>query len=419
MIGLCTDHLGLDLDRALGEWEGALEAARAGLLARKGVPGSFLGWMDLPEDTETLRAVRRYREGVDFAEDLVHIGIGGSSLGALALEEALGEGRVRVHPVDHVEPTPLKRLLDRLDPRRTLVHVVSKSGTTLETLSAFALFLDWLKKGTPDWRRHVVVTTDPSRGPLRRFAQEEGLASFSIPEEVGGRYSVLSPVGLLPLAFSGADLEALLSGARMANEVARRPLGENLPLKTALLQHLAWLEGRGITVFMAYSARMRHVPAWFVQLHDESLGKRDREGRRVGTTALPALGPQDQHAQVQLFREGPLDKLIVLVLPLQDEPLVIPEGPGLPGFLPGRTFLDVLQAEALATEEALAQAGQRVYTLTLDRVDAYHLGWLLQHLMWQTAFLGELWGVNAFDQPGVELGKRLALERLEKDGRFQ
>ena len=419
MLGLKVDHLGLDLDRALGEWEEALEAAKGRLQARKGLPGSFLGWMDLPEDTEILRAVRRYQESVDFVEDLVHIGIGGSSLGAMALEEALGEGRVRLHYVDHLEPTPLKRLLDRLDPRHTLVHVVSKSGTTLETLSAFALFLDWLKRSLPDWREHVVVTTDPARGPLRRFAEEEGLASFPIPEEVGGRYSVFSPVGLLPLAFSGADLEALLAGARMANRVAGRPFGENLPLKTALIQHLSYLEGRTITVFMPYSARMRHVPAWFVQLHDESLGKLDRKGKRVGTTALPALGPQDQHAQIQLFREGPKDKLIVLVLPLEDEPLAIPKGPGLPHFLSGRTFLDVLQAEALATEEALAQAEQRVYTLTLERVDAYHLGWLLQHLMWQTAFLGELWGVNAFDQPGVELGKRLALERLEKRGLSQ
>lgn len=416
MLGLKVDHLGLDLDRALEEWEEALEAAKGRLQARKGLPGSFLGWMDLPEDTEILREVRRYRESVDFVEDLVHIGIGGSSLGAMALEEALGEGRVRLHYVDHLEPTPLKRLLDRLDPRRSLVHVVSKSGTTLETLSAFALFLDWLKKNLPDWRRHVVVTTDPTRGPLRRFAEEEGLASFPIPEEVGGRYSAFSPVGLLPLAFSGVDLEALLAGARMANRVAGRPFRGNLPLKTALIQHLSYLEGRTITVFMPYSARMRHVPAWFVQLHDESLGKLDRKGQRVGTTALPALGPQDQHAQVQLFREGPKDKLVVLVLPLEDEPLAIPKGPGLPHFLSERAFLDVLQAEALATEESLAQAGQRVYTLTLERVDAYHLGWLLQHLMWQTAFLGELWEVNAFDQPGVELGKRLALERLEKRG---
>ncbi|MGQ9753364.1 MAG: glucose-6-phosphate isomerase [Thermaceae bacterium] len=414
MLALRTDHLGWNLSKALEDWRARLEEAQRALEEKRKDKGTFLGWVSLPEDTETLRAVRRYREGMDFVDDLVQIGIGGSSLGAMALEEAVGERRVRVHYVDHVEPTPLRALLDRLDPERTLVHVVSKSGTTLETLSAFALFLDWLKRNLSDWRRHVVVTTDPEEGPLRRFAEEEGLASFSIPKEVGGRYSALSPVGLLPLAFSGADLESLLAGARMANEVAKKPLEANLSLKTALIQHLAYGEGRGVTVFMPYSARMRYLPGWFVQLHDESLGKRTRQGKPMGTTAVPALGPQDQHAQVQLFREGPKDKLLTLILPLQDEPLFIPEGPGLPPFLPGKSFLDVLHAEALATEEALAEAGQRVYTLTLDRVDAYHLGWLLQHLMWQTAYLGELWGVNAFDQPGVELGKRLALARLER-----
>lgn len=389
--------------------------ARSALLARKGEPGAMLGWLDLPEDTETLRAIRRYREANPWVEDFVHIGIGGSALGPKALEAAFGDGKVRFHFVDHVEPEPLRALLARLDPGKTLVNVVSKSGATAETLAVFLLFLRWLQEALGEgWRRHVAVTTDPHGGPLRAFAEGEGLVSFAIPEAVGGRFSVLSPVGLLPLAFAGVDLEALLAGARKANAQAQGPLEEALPLHTALLQDLH--RDRPVSVFMVYSERLKYLPFWFVQLHSESLGKRDREGRRVGTTALPALGPQDQHAQVQLFREGPPDKLIALLIP--ENPvadLEIPKVEGLEAaaYLQGKTFHRLLRAEAEATYQALAEADQKAYALYLERVDPYGVGWLLQHLMWQTALLGELWGVNAFDQPGVELGKRLTRAFLE------
>ncbi|BDG15300.1 glucose-6-phosphate isomerase [Thermus brockianus] len=392
--------------------------AREALLAKRGQKGAMLGWMDLPEDTETLREIRRFREQNPWVEDFVLLGIGGSALGPKALEAAFADSGVRFHYVDHVEPEPIRKLLQSLNPHKTLVNAVSKSGATAETLAGLLLFLDWLKAHLGEaWRRHLVVTTDPKGGALRALAGREGLRAFAIPEEVGGRFSVLSPVGLLPLAFAGADLDALLMGARKANEQALAPLEESLPLKTALLHHLH--RHLPIAVFMVYSERLRYLPAWFVQLHDESLGKRDQEGRRVGTTALPALGPQDQHAQVQLFREGPLDKLLTLVIPESPvEDLPLPPVGELPeaGYLFGKTLFRLLKAEAEATYQALAEAGQRVYALYLSEVSPYTIGWLLQHLMWQTAFLGELWGVNAFDQPGVELGKRLTRAFLEGEG---
>ncbi|GLV48185.1 glucose-6-phosphate isomerase [Thermus sp. LT1-2-5] len=395
-----------------------LQEARERLLAKRGQKGAMLGWMDLPEDTETLREIRRFRAANPWVEDFVLLGIGGSALGPKALEAAFNESGVRFHYVDHVEPEPIQRLLKALDPAKTLVNAVSKSGATAETLAGLLVFLDWLKAHLGEaWRRHLVVTTDPKQGALRALAEREGLRAFAIPEEVGGRFSVLSPVGLLPLAFAGADLEALLMGARKANELALAPLEKSLPLQTALLHHLH--RHLPVTVFMVYSERLKYLPAWFVQLHDESLGKVDREGRRVGTTALPALGPQDQHAQVQLFREGPLDKLLTLVIPESpEEDLPLPPIEELPeaGYLFGKTLFRLLKAEAEATYQALAEAGQRVYALYLSQVSPYAVGWLLQHLMWQTAFLGELWGVNAFDQPGVELGKRLTRAFLEGEG---
>ncbi|MCS6869227.1 MAG: glucose-6-phosphate isomerase [Thermus sp.] len=408
-----------DFPQALKAHEGILLTAREALLSRRKDPGAMLGWLDLPEDTETLRRIRRFREENPWVEDYVLLGIGGSALGPKALEAAFNGGRVRFHYVDHVEPEPVLRLLRTLDPRKTLVNAISKSGATAETLAALLVFLDWLKGHLGEgWRRHLVLTTDPKRGALRALAEREGLAAFPIPEGVGGRFSVLSPVGLLPLAFADADLDALLMGARQANANALAPLGESLPLQTALLHHLH--RHLPITVFMVYSERLKHLPAWFVQLHDESLGKRDREGRPVGTTAVPALGPQDQHAQVQLFREGPLDKLLTLVVPerpTEDLPLPPAEGlEGEAGYLFGKGLFTLLSAEAEATYRALAEAGQKVYTLYLPEVSPYAVGWLLQHLMWQTALLGELWGVNAFDQPGVELGKRLTFALLGRPG---
>jgi glucose-6-phosphate isomerase len=399
-----------------------LEAARDALWDRKSDPAEFLGWIDVPEDTETVRQVLRYREANAWVEDLVVLGIGGSALGAQAVGAALGNGPVRLHFVDNVEPEPIISLLRTLEPHKTLVNVISKSGSTAETMAAFLVFRQWLELGVADWKKHVVVTTDPAKGILRPYAQAEGLATFEVPPAVGGRFSVTCPVGTLPLAFAGIDLENLLAGARKSNEQARAALGHNLPAQTALINHLYSQRGKNIVVFMPYSTRLRYLPDWFVQLHDESLGKmRDRAGQevRTGTTAVRAIGTTDQHAQVQLFREGPRDKLINFVRLLNpSENLEIPAVRGLEAldYLFGKSFFELLDAEAKATAHALAKAGQPNYTLTLEKLDAYHLGWLLQHLMWQTAFLGELWNINAFDQPGVELGKEYTYALMGRKG---
>jgi glucose-6-phosphate isomerase len=429
--------LRLDLNNILSQrigqqgldWAGELEAhalglerARDAIWGRKSDPAEFLGWVEVPDDTETVRQVLRYRQANAWVEDLVVLGIGGSALGAQAVGAALGQGPVRLHFVDNVEPEPILQLLRNLDPQKTLVNVISKSGATPETMAAFLVFRQWLELGTTSWKKHLVVTTDPNRGSLRPYAQAEGLAAFEVPASVGGRFSVFCPVGTLPLAFAGLDLESLLAGARKSNQQASSALEHNLPAQTALIAHLFSQRGKNILVFMPYSSRLRFLPDWFVQLHDESLGKlRDRQGNEVrrGTTAVRAIGATDQHAQVQLFREGPHDKLITLVrLKNPSEDLEIPAVKGLEGldYLFGRSFFELLDAEARATAHALAKAAQPNYTITLEKLDAYNLGWLLQHLMWQTAFLGELWNINAFDQPGVELGKDYTYALMGRKG---
>jgi glucose-6-phosphate isomerase len=414
---------GIDLAAELAASARNLEAARDSLLARKSNPEEFLGWIDTPEDTEAVRNVLRYRQANPWVSDFVALGIGGSALGTQCVETALGKGPVQFHIVDNVEPEPIQQLLRTLDPKGTLVNVISKSGSTAETMAAFLVFRKWLEDSLgADWKKHVAVTTEPARGILRPYAQAEGLAAFDVPPAVGGRYSVTCPVGTLPLAFADVDLESLMAGARKANQLATGPIGGNLPAQTALVNDLFSKKGMNICVFMPYSTRLRYLPDWFVQLHDESLGKmKNKQGDdvRVGTTAVRAVGTTDQHAQVQLFREGPHDKLVTMVrLESPTEDLRIPAVQGLESldYLFGKSFFELLTAEAKATAHALAKAGQPNYTITLERLDAYNLGWLLQHLMWQTAFLGELWNINAFDQPGVELGKEYTYALMGRQG---
>lgn len=411
---------GLDWPAVLEQNAATLEGAIAALHARQNDPSAMLGWIGVAEDSETVRHIMRYRQANPWVQEVVVLGIGGSALGAQALYAALGSGPVQLHFVDNVEPEPILALLRSLNPQHTLVNVISKSGSTAETMAAFLVFRQWLEKhlGT-QWKQHVAVTTDPSKGLLRPYVNQEGLAAFEVPPAVGGRYSVTCPVGTLPLAFAGVDLESLLAGARKANQQAAQPALQNPIAQTALVQHLYAQSGVNISVLMPYSTRLRYLPDWFVQLHAESLGKVDAKGQKVGTTPLRAVGTTDQHAQVQLFREGPHDKLVALVrLEQPSEDLLIPAVAGLDGleYLFGKSFFELLSAEAMATAHALVKAERPNYSLLLERLDAYHLGWLLQHLMWQTAVLGELWQINAFDQPGVELGKEYTYALMGRHG---
>jgi glucose-6-phosphate isomerase len=240
---------------------------------------------------------------------------------------------------------------------------------------------------------------------------------------VGGRFSVFSPVGLLPIALAGIDLTALLAGAARANDAAVRPFAESVAKQGALAQLLSARRGASISVLMPYSTRLRRVADWYVQLWAESLGKRvDRHGARVhaGTTPLPAVGTTDQHAQVQLFNEGPFDKLVCFVrVGAPDHDVRIPEPPGglaELAYLGGRRLHELMNAEQAATAHALAAHRRPSYTVRMPRIDPEHVGELLQGLMWQTALVGERWGIDAYDQPGVELGKVYTYALMGREG---
>jgi glucose-6-phosphate isomerase len=398
-----------------------------------------LGFLDLPDDkalhAQTTGFVRSLheREGVQSTTDVVVLGIGGSALGPIALRTALrppqwnllGDdargGQPRLHVLDNVDPANITSLLDRLDLHRALFIVISKSGGTAETMAQYLVVRGRLDAalGRKGARQRLVFVTDPKKGALRAIAGAEGIPALDIPPNVGGRFSVLTPVGLLPAALIGIDTGALLAGAgRMRDRCRTSTLGDNIAGAFAALQYLADTEHhRPIQVLMPYSDALRDMADWFVQLWAESLGKhRQPDDAGVGPTPLGALGATDQHSKVQLFMEGPPDKTVTFIgveqgIPPVEIPRLHQDVPEL-AYLGGHQLGELLDIERRATAGALARRGRPNMTLTLERVDAGHVGELMMLLEIATAYAGQLYGVNAYDQPGVELGKQFTYAML-------
>jgi glucose-6-phosphate isomerase len=397
------------------------------------------GFYKLVDQGETVRRISAFAEGLGQAHDHVLVlGIGGSALGTKALLNALrrpawneldDEGRdffPRLTVLENVDPTSVEAALRRIDPRRVLVNVISKSGGTAETMAQYLVVRQWLEDALGGAAtRHVVFTTDPTRGALRELATREGIATLEVPPDVGGRFSVLSPVGLLPAALVGIDVDALLSGARAAiqaaeaDELARNPAALHAALHWAAD---ADLDAR-IDVLMPYTDRLREFAEWYRQLWAESLGKRVSRGGEVvhrGPTPVGAVGATDQHSQVQLFMEGPYDKVITFVV-VDDlgEDLQIPPRPDLPAdlaYLPGHSLGGLLRAEYEATSAALAQMGRMSCTLRLPELGPAAVGEAIMFLQVATGYAGVWYGVDPFDQPGVELGKKLTFGAMGRPG---
>jgi len=399
-----------------------------------------MGFFDLPYAAETVSEVRQLAEGFgQWFEDVVLLGIGGSGLGAIVIRDALlgpywnersdaeREHYPRLHVVDNPDPFTFRSVLSRLDPAKTLFNVVSKSGSTAETMALYMVARDWMEAGVDpaNAHGHFLFTTDPALGVLRQIAEAEGIPALSVPQNVGGRFSVLSAVGLLPAAICGVDVEELLSGARSMEERCRgRDLASNPAGLLSVALHAADTEqGRGVHVFMPYADRLRSLSFWFQQLWAESLGKAETLGGDrafTGPTPLASVGATDQHSLLQLLMEGPADKVVLFVSVAEPgAELRIPDRhPGMPSlsYLGGHTLGELLDTERRATAEALRQAGRPSATLALPRVDARGLGELFMLLEITTALAGALYGVDPLDQPGVELGKRLTYGLMGRDG---
>src|SRR5690242_8084213 len=394
-----------------------------------------VGFVDLPHDAPLLDQVARYAAAAKGKyDDVVILGIGGSALGPIALRTALRPsgwnmlddkargGFPRLHVLDNVDPETIAALLGRLNFARTLFIVTSKSGGTAETMSQFLIVHDRLVSDKLDLRDHLVFITDPKQGALRPLAQRLKVPALDIPPNIGGRFSVLTPVGTLPAALIGIDFKALLAGAgEMARRCQTDDLARNPAGVYALLQWLADTQlKKSIAVFMPYSDPLRDFAAWFVQLWAESLGKKRKDGTSVGSTPLAALGATDQHAQVQLFMEGPADKTVTFVAIRQRGTDVrIPKGfddVKELGYLSGHSLGELIDIEQRATAGALARRRPPKMIITIDRVDPANVGELMMFLEIATAYAGQLYEIDAFNQPGVELGKQFAYAVLGRPG---
>jgi len=312
-----------------------------------------------------------------------------------------------------------------LDLKNTLINVITKSGSTAETMSAFMIVKDRLEKELgDDYRKNIVATTDKQAGILRQLSDQEGYKTFVVPDDVGGRFSVFSAVGLLPFALVGIDIDELMSGIKnMDLALKNTDIYNNIAAQNALIHYLMDTQkGKNLSVMMPYSSRLKFVSDWYVQLWAESLGKEEnKNGERVnvGPTPIKALGATDQHSQIQLYNEGPNDKVINFIRVRDfDTQLEIPnifEYTGI-GYLGGKTVNDLMQAEADATRVALTDYQRPNVTITLPRVNGYYLAQLLYMLEVQTAIAGELYNINTFNQPGVEQAKNYTYALMGRQG---
>ncbi len=398
-------------------------------------------FLDLPYDLELVKTVRGLAKPLlEWCWEFIVLGLGGSALGTRALFQALCHpqhnmlpvGRKKHHPglwvLDNIDPVYVYGMLDAVNMKRVAVNVISKSGATPETLANFLFVYRLLASrigGEDKLDGRIFITTDPDNGPLRELAEQKDFKTLAFPPGVGDRYSVLSAVGLFPAHLAGIDVEELLAGARfMDQRLQDNPVAENLAYKLAALYYLYFQEkNRPILVTMPYAAGLRGMAAWFGQLWAEGLGKKvDLNGNPVetGSTPVRALGVTDQHSQLQLFLEGPHDKLITFwsVDKFQhnlDIPEYFREINDI-GYLGGRTLTELFKADETATAFNLMKAGRPNLTLRLPEVNAFVVGQLVYLLEVATVAASGLLRVNPLDQPGVESTKKTAGGLLGRPG---
>jgi glucose-6-phosphate isomerase len=392
------------------------------------------GFPHLPFQTSTIRSIMDFAKSVAGTYDTVCVvGIGGSALGAWALDCAMhgphpvqGKTHPRLVVLDNVDPVFVQAALDSMNPKKTHVVVIAKSGSTAETVATFLIVREWMyAKLARKAAQRISVVTSEARGDLKKLATEEQYTTFHLPENVGGRFSVLSAVGLLPAALIGIDIRKLARGAAaMTQQCWLTDLEKNIALRSALLHYLLLTTcNKTIQVAFPYSNQLWGTAFWFRQLWAESLGKaRNRAGRIInaGQTPVAALGTTDQHSQVQLYIEGPNDKVLTFWAVSKFATVgKIPKAKiGFESFdyLAGQSLAKLIEAERRSTAAALAENNRPNCTLTLGRIDEDTLGEFLQLMEFQTAFVGELLDINAFDQEGVELGKKFTFGLMGRAG---
>lgn len=414
-------------------------AAKAFALVKEKRASGKLAWMDLPYSQgetvkEILKLTREVRENFN---NFVLIGIGGQALGPIAVQQALNHMFYNELPQekrggpkfyvtgDNSDPERLNALLDIIDVSKTKFFISSKSGSTPESASQFLIVANLLKqKLGENYKNNIICTTNSEKGDLIQVVKKEGFKWFVMPEGVGGRYSELSSSGLFPAAACGIDIEEMLAGgAFMDTLCSNEDMYDNPALMSAVLQYIAMKKGKNISVLMPYADSLKYIADWYAQLWAESLGKKvNNHGEYVfaGQTPVKALGSTDQHSQVQLYTEGPFDKVITFIrinkyrndvtMPLQFEYV-----PGY-AFFAGHTLSELIKVEEFSTEHAITKSKHMNNTIIMPEINAFTIGQLLYMFETQTAFEGELLEVDAYNQPGVQEGKDAAFAILGSPG---
>lgn len=394
----------------------------------KKIMGRGQGFYEVMDDLKTADSIETFAKKISGRyEKIVVLGIGGSALGTKCIQQALlpfFDNAPRLYIPDNIDPLLIRDLEATLDLGKTLFLVVSKSGDTIETLAQYFYFQKRVQEAGLNKADHFVFITDADKGLLREIAiKNPKIQTFPVPKNVGGRFSVLTPVSLVPAVLMGLNIRQLLKGAQVMRDLFLSTDPEkNLCFQLATIQYLLAQKGKTINVFMPYSSHLIGFTEWVTQLLAESIGKAlNEKGERVnvGLTPLRAVGATDQHAQSQLFHEGPNDKLIVFFeIENFGTPLAIPNPyPNHPAvsFLrtegaTNATFDQLLKTEKQGTEQSLIECDRPNITIRLDRLDEASLGGLFMLFEGATAFLAEFYGINAFDQPGVERSKRWVRE---------
>lgn len=397
-----------------------------------------LEWMNLPytQDEVVSQMLEYAKEIQDNYENLVLIGIGGQALGPIAVHYALNHlfynelpSQKRKYPrfyvPDNTDPERLTALFDVIDITKTKFFISSKSGSTSETMAQFLIIVDLLKqKLGNDYKNHIICTTDTEKGNLIKIIQKEGYVWFPMPSKIGGRYSELCSSGLLPAAVCGIDIKELLAGAAFIDKYCSNDDFYNNPAYMgAIIQYLLIKKGKNISVMMPYADSLKYISDWYAQLWAESIGKKyntHNDKIFAGQTPVKALGATDQHSQIQLYTEGPLDKVVTFIRVENYKsdikiPLLFEDIPGV-SFLGGHSLQELIKIEQHATAYALTKANRPNITITLPQVNPFTIGQLLFMFEVQTAFMGELLEINAFDQPGVEEGKNVTYALMGRPG---
>ena len=405
---------------------------------KEGRGKNMMGWTELPYNQseivdDILATAKEVRKNCEY---FVVLGIGGSALGPIAAFQALCHLHHNDLPKskrkapkffveDNVDPERMLALFDVIDPEKTIFNVITKSGSTSETMTQYLIIMKMLKDRLGDKAKdHMIATTSAAKGNLIKIAKAEGLKTFYIPDGVGGRFSELCPVGLLPAAVLGIDIKAMLDGAKYMDKLClSKNYANNPAMVGALLSYLSMKNGKNISVMMPYADSLKYMADWYCQLWGESLGKEvnlNGEKVNVGQTPVKSLGVTDQHSQVQLYTEGPSDKVVTFlaVENYRGEQVISDGCEDIPdvNFLCGHTMNELITAERKATEYALTSKGKLNRTIILPEVNAFTLGELMYFFQMETAFTGEMLEIDTYNQPGVENGKNATYALLGRKG---